>query len=98
MLDYWRVVRRVKSLDLLEMSPARFLVDYVDPALEEVAKILEGAESVSTGKLPLPAGDGDVQGFVSDGGMIPVRLLLTVDNSKDPEETVIVFDFLLRKT
>lgn len=97
MLDYWRVVRRVDSQTLREMSPTRFLVDYVDPALEEVAKVLEGAESVSTGKLPLPR-EENVQGFLSDGGLIPVRLLLTVDTSKDPEETVIVFDFLLKKT
>lgn len=92
---YWRQVRVVKSDLLAAMSPATFTRDFVDPALEAIATLLNEHSHVVAGKLPLPPEGDGVIGWVSADGSLPIRMLMC---PKDDAYTVIVFDILVKTT
>lgn len=91
--NYYRLVRRFKTDDWTNMSPAQVTAKVVDPALDEIAKLLNNSSDVIAAPLP-PSEDERVVSFISNDADMPVRMLITP--TADGQHIVVVFDILCR--
>lgn len=91
--NYYRLVRRFKTDDWTNMSPAQVTTKVVDPALDSIAELLNEHPHVTAAPLP-ESEDENVVSFISEDDDMPVRMLITP--TADGSEIVVVFDILCR--
>lgn len=91
--NYWYIVRRIQLEEWKELSPAQVTVKYTDPALEQIATVINKLSPCQVGTLPAK-GTPQVSAWLSSDGRVPVRMILTYD--KDTNDVVFLVDILAK--